>query len=832
MISSNSHPVEIEKLFDTGDYVTVATKGSKGDWRTYAALGLIGKTEEAIQGLSCFNTQEASFYLAVSYWMANEEDKAVEILKTISTSHAQNLLSLINKPKIQVLAQLPWSRNAGWDLLTAASQDSKFQVKNISFHPEDLPNEPYADIHKFYHPQSPPDFYVCSMVEWHLIPPNLQQLSCPIFGNTSDYDVHIQTVYPWLQIFDEIVVLASSEWHILQKLAPNIPISVYPKCLGVPDRLMPINNQSRELDLFLSGTMLHPYHPDKTELLQQVLTIPDIKIQVVNGFESQSDYYKNLSRAKVCYTYVRFANRSFPDASIGIVTRGLEALSMGCAVAVQAGSALTIYTDEEHGVLTYQPDNNDLPLIIQKILRQWPEFKEKAKRGAEIIRREFAISKVASQYLRFLTFLAAKPRGDRQFQPVEKLVQKRAILQKGWLPNYDLNHSQILKWVGASNHERLQAQVNTGKLSSHLFIDLARESILYNYHRALYNLIPVQEWFAEVIKIYQTGLEKFPQSLVLRFNYVRAVLHFGQPSEVSEVLELALETLQEERDRWQINVMEDVFPWDFCDSFFNYRSYFDLVTEHLTTGKSVESALCQLILASLSYYYGFYAPYQGYYPGSLDYFRQAAKLDPAFPYYKFDYAKQLIDEGFPEDNAAAGKILIELASSSILFLDALKLLELLEADRRFANPQIERLANAINQVKPQIEFLESIPSVVLKPSLNQASAGIDPNDLKIQPTHLEKAHRKQKLQELEELHQKIRGIESSKFWKLNAALIPSKRRIKLANKDVQYYMIYNPEEGVNQLQAIVQAMEKTKAWQIRQIWFKLKRALKLTAAKD
>jgi hypothetical protein len=822
-MSNLSQPSTAE-LFQGGNYAAAARSGSPEQWQTYAACGLIGKTAEAIAGLNRFShLPEAVFYLAVTNWIGGDEEQAARLLEKIPTPHAQNLLALIRQPQIEVLAQLPWTREGSSDLLTAIDRDSKFKVKNISFHPEDLPNRPYADIHQFYDPSHPPSFYINKMVEWHFIPPNLQELPCPIFGQTGDYDLHIQVVYPWLQIFDEILVTDPSEWQEVRRLV-KVPVSTFPKSFGIPDLLPPIPQKSRNIDLLLSGTVTHPYHPDKAELLHQIFNIPNLNCKIINGFVGEQDYYQNLANTKVSFTYIRH-----PEA---MPTRGLEALSMGCGLVVQKNSVLTLFAGEAEGVLTYELEANNLATAIQRIVGEWSDFESRARKGAEIVRKELVASRVASQSLRFLTFLAAKPRGQRQLQPVEKLVQKRAILQKGWLPNYDLNHSRILKWIGVSNQERLQAQVNSSKLSSHLFIDLARESILYNYHRALYNLIPVQEWFAEVIKIYQTGLEKFPQSLVLRFNYVRAVLHFGQPSEVSEVLELALKTLQEERDRWQIDVMEDVFPWDFCDSFFNYRSYFDLVTEHLTTGKSVELALCQLILASLSYYYGFYAPYQGYYPGSLDYFRQAATLDPAFPYYKFDYAKQLIDEGFPEDNAAAGKILIELASSSILFLDALKLLELLQADRQFANPQIERLANAINQVKPQIEFLESIPSVLLKPSLNQASAGIDPNDLKIQPTHLEKAYRKQKLQELEQLHQKIRGIESSKFWKLNAALIPSKRRIKLANEDVQYYMLYNPEEGINQLQAIVQAIEKTKAWQIRQIWFKLKRALKLTTEKD
>ncbi|PZO41451.1 MAG: hypothetical protein DCF19_09615 [Pseudanabaena frigida] len=812
------------ELFQAGNYAAVARSGSDREWQTYAAWGLIGKASEAIAGLSRFShLPEAVFYLAVTHWIDGNEEQAATMLEKISTPHAQNLLALIRQPQILVLAQLPWTRSGGSDLLTAIDQDQKFKVKNISFHPEDLPNRPYADIHQFYDPSHPPSFYINKMVEWHFIPPNLQELPCPIFGQTGDYDLHIQTVYPWLQLFDEILVTDPSEWQDVQKLV-KVPVSTFPKSFGISDVLPPIPQKSRNIDLSLSGTVTHPYHPDKAQLLHQIINIPNLNCKIINGFVSEQDYYQNLANTKVSFTYIRHSE--------AMPTRGLEALSMGCGLVVQKNSVLTLFAGESEGVLTYELEADNLAIAIQRIVREWPEFEIRARKGAEIIRKEFVCSRVASQSLRFLTFLAAKPRGQRQLQPLEQLVQKRTILQKGWLPNYDLNHSQVLKCIGISNQEVLQSQLNSGNLSSHLFIDLARESILYNYHRALYNLIPVQEWFAGVIKIYQTGLEKFPKSLVLRFNYIRAVLHFGQPSEVSEVLELALEILKEDRDRWQVDVMEDVFPWDFCDRFFNYRSYFDLVTEHLTTGKSVEFDLQRLILASLSYYYGFYAPYQGYYSLSLDYFRQATTLDPEFPYYKFDYAKQLIERNLLNDNTEAGRILIELASESILFIESWMLLEFLKAHQCFSDPQLEKLARKINPIKRQIQLLESIPSLPLKPSLDQVSANIEPDSFKTQLTQL-KLYQQKKLQELEKLHDKILWMQTSKFWKLGLVLDPRQRQINLAVKDKEFYNRFSSEDDINQLQTIVQTIEKTQAWQIRLAWLELKKqVIKANISRD
>jgi len=145
----------IPKLFEAGNYTTVAATGSPNQWQTHAALGLIGKTKEAIEGLSHFDQTEAYFFLAVAYWIGGDDTSAIHLLREIHTPHARNLLALIEKPNIHVLAQLPWTREAPHDLLTASNEDNKFRVKNISFDLRDLQNEPYADIHKFYNPERP-----------------------------------------------------------------------------------------------------------------------------------------------------------------------------------------------------------------------------------------------------------------------------------------------------------------------------------------------------------------------------------------------------------------------------------------------------------------------------------------------------------------------------------------------------------------------------------------------------------------------------------------------------------------------------------------------------
>ncbi len=704
----------ISEMFAAGNYTGIALAGTKDRWETYAAGGLIGKTQEALKGLKRFHHEEARFYSAVASWIDGDESTAAQILERIPTPHAQNLLLLIRKPQIRVLAQLPWTRRAPHDLLTAAKKDRKFKVQNISFHPDDLSNEPYTDVFKFYDPDKPPDFYICAMVEWHLIPPNLQQLPCPIIGQTADYDLHIQAVYPWLQVFDEMVVTDQTEWEDVCRLISS-PVSTFPKSFGLSNTLPPIPPGPRPVDVFLSGTVAHPYNPDKAMLLHQIFRMPHIKARCIQGFMLSGLYNMVLANSKVNFTYVRHPG-SLP-------TRGLEALSMGCAVVVQKGSVLTLFVGEDKGVLTYDFDKGNLPAAIDRILNQWPVFEQRARQGAEIIRREFALPRVASQYLRFLTFLAAKPRRQREMKSTAQLDQKRTILCRGWLPG----GLDVLQKMRASNlsrwHRRMEKDASPG-----LIIDMARELVLEyaTSPREANGLLADKRLLRRALALYRNGLTRFPRSLVLRFNLIRVALHFGRAQDISEALQMAEEILTMPVSSWHIDVMEDVFPWDFCNPFFNYRKYFDLVTEHMTQGTRVSHMLAQLMLASLHHSLGQHSE-------NMNHLKQAINLDPDFPYYKMSYALGLLKQGRADGYTEAAGLLIELAENSILFNEAFGLLEQLQAKRLFVRSKFEELQRVVNRARQSIRLHDwgrpsELRGIEIKPAVTRVRGAIVPTN--------------------------------------------------------------------------------------------------------
>lgn len=667
----------IDKLFNEGNYTAVALAKDPEEWQTYAAFGLVGKAKQAIEGLQNFNNTEAGFYSAVASWIDGDDERAGYLLKNIHTPYAQNLLSLIQKPQINILAQIGWTRGGPhWDILTGGSYDKKFNIQNISFHPDDLQNKPYANIHQYYNPNSPPDFYLCQ-IGWGAIAPNLQELSCPIIGQSGDHDMHIQNFYPWYQLFDQFIVNDPTEWQDISALV-KVPVSTFPKTHGIALSTPAIPNQNREIDLFLSGMWGHPYHPDKISIVHQVLpSLNEYKVFLLNGYLSSNDYYKLLGNSKVSFTYVRFPQ--------GLPMRGLDTIAMGCALVAQKGCVITLFLGEEEGVVTYDTESNALLPAIHKVLKEWPKFERRAQRGAEIIRKEFALPRLASQYLRFAAFLAAKPRSERQKKPTEDLTYKRmSVLCDSLTPEDILADHTIL---------RLQNRLRKEQ-RPHIFIDLARTSIMeYTRHYVAVNDDDEEDQnslFNDAQEIYKTGMAQFPKSLVLRFNFIRTLFHFGKPKDIDQALALAKEALDMPLLNWQIDFMEDLFPHDFWHTFFNYRGYFDLIMKHFKEGIDISQELLQLILASLHYYIGKQL-------NDLNHLEQAVLLDPEFPCYSLSYARQLVRLGNkPEDCWEAGRLLLKLAKSSMFFVEAYEILKHLQDNQLFLSPEFKELA-------PQIE---------------------------------------------------------------------------------------------------------------------------------
>ena len=691
---------ETADLFAAGNYTAVARVGSFDAWQTYAALGLIGRTELALDALERATDPEARFWAGVVRFVAGDDAGALAVLDAVPGEYARRLAALVRKPTIRVLAQVPWVRQGTQDYLSSTGPGRRFEVRNISFDERDVQNRPYAAVADFVDPGAPPDFFFAAMAEFHMLPPDLRSLDCPLLAQTSDYDLYVQTLYPRLAEFDEVVVSDQTEWAGVRGLV-SAPVSSFAACLGVPDHLPPLPTADRPVDVAFSGASIHPVYPEKARALRDLLDLPDATVRVVNGYPWYRAYLDFLARCKVTFTNIRR-----PGC---VPSRGLEAIGMGCALVVQRESTLTLFLGEEDGLATYDDDARDLTPAVARILAEWDVYAQRARWGARIARRELGMTAVADRFLRFLTVLAARPRPARVEVALvpgwerSPLVQRRGCLWRGpdVLPagaGANLLNTNLARWSAEGDGRA----VTLGHV--------ARELVLEHASGRTDAASPLRErLLTQGLALYWDAVDRHPDRLALRFNLIRSALHFGQPREVTAALRLAVETLAIPPGRWRVQPSDDVLPHDFAPGFFHFRAYTALLVDGVRTGLAAEPALVRLMLAAIHHYVGWYG-------SDPEQFAHAAALDPDFAPYRLSLVRVLLERRAPGDLEQALPLLAALADGTVVFPEALELVEVLRSEGVALGPEFDPVHAAVGRYETAVGHHENLRLGTLRPA--------------------------------------------------------------------------------------------------------------------
>ena len=690
--------ISTDDLFKRGNFAEVARRADETDWRTHAARGVMMVGRTPLTHFDKVDTPEADFSRAVANWINGDEETAARLLEKEASPPAKRLLALIRKPTIRCLTQLNWHRSGAQDLLTGISSDPKFSVQNISFHKDDLPNAPYADIRRYYSPKSPPDLFLCQMAEWHVIPLNLDALPCPAIGQTSDYDLHIQAIYPWLQCFDALIAEDQLEWLEVGGLTKGTRIETFPKCFGIPLHLPEPKTQHRPLDFFVSGSVFHPYWPEKSKLFFDLIMDEEIEYRFVQGFLPKEAYHYLSSSAKTSVSVIRH-----PGA---MPTRALESLAMGSAVLVQEESSLTLYGDESHGIFTYNHlEDHALNRTMRRVLDNWERVAASAENGAEMVRAQFSLPCVASQYFRFAVYLAAMC-DEKKGPPSAPLFQKRLTIHTGFYPEEASDRTDI-------RNATLARLKDFSPTDPHPFnlIDMTREILVYlasdaaqtEVEKALSNAEERDRspLYKSLLSFFDFGIKRWPRSLVLRFNLLRTEYHFGARDAAQRIAE---EILATSPDTWHIHPLEDVMPCDFFNDHFNYRGYFDAVTDQLAFDASDETKLINMILASVHFYLGNCAE-------SLSHLEAAYQMDEQFPYYALAFANALFESGDARKREQAYPIFATLCRGSVVIKEAFPKLELLQMTRNNDRDAFRKLQDRMSDFAESTSDIQSIGAV-------------------------------------------------------------------------------------------------------------------------
>ena len=704
---------DIAAAFDAGDYMRVALEGREDQWQYHAARGLICDSETSVAWLERFDHPAARFYSAVLAWMAGRDSEALRGLGPLEDDHARNLRSLIAKRQIKVLAQLPPVRHGAHVLADGVRQDRKFKVVNIGYLDGDVPNAPYRSVHDLARSLGKPDFYACYAVEWHQIPTDLQELTCPTIAFTSDFDIHVQSIARWLPVFDHRVVIDHVDsWAKVAAIGRG-PTASYPIVFGVPEDLGEFREQERDIDVFVSGTMFSAYHPDKALLMHQLFSIPGIKIVVIDGHVAPDAYMDIMARSKISPTFCRFRG--------SMQTRVLESLALGAVSLVQPDSIMKLWFDESNGLFEYDEKIGPRP-VIERILADYRRIGDNCVKAIATMRQSFAPKSVASRYLRFCTFLAAKPRSRRPALDLW-LNQKRVHFAHGinLAPGVAIN-------LAKQNRARLTEEYRMAR-SARVLIDMAREQLLV-YSRALYEggSVVGPQYLESTIADLRAACADFPNSLVAHFDLLRVLIHFGTASDRSYAETLALKIIATPAEDWRIDPGEDVLPYDLFSNWFDYRAYLDLVVERLAGGIAPDAAFNDLILASVNHYAAVLT-------GSIEHAERAVALNPSFPFYKLYLAEMLARQPRPDHQEQAEQLLRELAESSIVAMRAYWQLRALKKPQRSSATSIDdlewrllRMASVVLQTEhlqlklasPFFKFENLRAAGVLGPSIHKA----------------------------------------------------------------------------------------------------------------
>ena len=688
-----------------GDLVGITRKNGDSEAIHHLAMNLmgVGYMSDSLDSLQKEHP-EWDFWVAVSHWIQGDEDYSVALLRNQNSPQAHKLLALLESEYIDIVGQFSWPSNA--------LEDPKFRLHPVGIQrfvtsPDgarvgmnlEQHEEPFDFLLESIPKGIEPAFYFAQMLEWQFLPRDLHEAPFPVFGAISDYDVHIQNVHPFLNGFDALITVGSEEHSSISPLT-NTPVWTFPKLLhlpgGIQNLALPQEN-NRPHSLFISGTLDNPYHPDKIQLISDVLTseLPDL--HYVNGFLEGPDYINELLKSKLALSYVRFG---------GINTRGLEALASGCAVLAQEKSAMPTFFDKDHGMWIYDPDNDNVPGLLQEMLNQWPTLEKAALRGAQRVREEFERSKSISQLLRFITVLSVLPCRQKH---IKNFHQKRIVSHRG--PTYPTPIS--LKQIGINLNRWEQEKVSKTPTP---YINAGRELDLFlsydfklmrqfankigakKINELQHTLYPLaKKWYAE-------GLSKNPKNLVLFFNHLRHSFHLGHSEQVETALSDACKAADSYPEEWELSPLDDVMPWDYYSAFFNYRDYFDHTTSELSGKETDIYQPHRLILAAINHYVGLYT-------GDSKYLRKAVELDSKFPYYQLHLAQILANgEGSSSDLDECLNLIHKLLNNSLICQKLIPILLELESRLDRPLPEIKKIQltlQRIENVSEKVTFCSS-----------------------------------------------------------------------------------------------------------------------------
>ena len=609
--------------FDDGNYAYAARHAEEDQLLRGAALIMLGHEEGGWPYLEGLESPWAAYYRAIALWgqPGGEREALAELRRCLADANvdlrcrrrAGKLERLIAGGPLRVLVQGKHEKPPSSFSIVHAMKQTSADVISIGYQPgDDISMEPYESLEQI-HARLPkgwaPSFYHCYQVESNLMPIGLEDAPYPLLGYASDYDTRVQTCYYRAQAFDAMAVTGEVDHHEIRR-GFRLPCILFPKAIGVwAEAFERADPHHKTVDLFCSGSPMSFYQVDKGRLVYRLMQLSDrYRVRIHRGFLTPEQYVADTCGSKVVFSFVRRQ----PVWS----SRATDALAGGAVVLYQEGGGLELFYSEMEGAVPYREDN--LEAVIERVLGQWDEtYAEAALRGRARVLREFDLKVCMERYLKRLAILGAEvnvaARGKGEGQRRERSLRYPPFPRGAIVVGEE--RRKAVWTVGFQETVRTLRDVPADARTANEFNILAFSHFLLGFRKwqagakAGVSLAApeVADDLTEAWRCFATGVERFPDDLVLRFNWGRVACLIERHQEAYEIFGAILN-----RQTLHLDPLGDLFGDDFADRHLAFRAYIDGVVRYLLHKKPEDlKLLLRIVLASVWWYRGMLECEQG-----------------------------------------------------------------------------------------------------------------------------------------------------------------------------------------------------------------------------
>lgn len=526
------------EAFESGNYPLALDMAAEGSEIRAAALVMCGAIVPGLAALQKFESPRARLIRAYAHWCLNQTDEARSLLHEIGRTEfgaaAETFIGFLDAPTDVVILAMP-NEERRW-----AYSD----IPGIHVHWIQLDADQFGmtmnDALAVAVPEGVRPHLLLSLDAYGpYLPTDPKAPGIPLAFWASDHDYFFATRHPDLARADIVIANSAAEQVEISHHYPA-RCAVLPAHETYQQEKIASTDSLRDIDILFTGRAFTPYMRDKAQFLFRLATMdsPSLKIEIMDGYLSVSDYQAALNRAKFVPIFWRSAG--------GIQTRAIEAMRAGASVLSPErmitrpllGDAAALYRS----------------VIDADVIAMFEDRRPSGRAVAHDLNNLFWASPAREERLLkfglFQTLFAPKnaEAAKQNYFPVE-------------LRGYDVERGIKIY----TRLARMNGSVETPEPAHYLYSAAAAF-----YATILLANNPAGQSVGQMaLDFYRAGIEAYPQSLALRFNGACALWTFGQRAEalaqfrtiVDQLPDLSFDARTDPLLSHRIRVLAEMFPY-------------------------------------------------------------------------------------------------------------------------------------------------------------------------------------------------------------------------------------------------------------------------------